>query len=115
MPIKIPARSAFQPDWFLPEWMATLGLRQADIIKKTDWSRGTVSNIYNGKTDYYRAIVNDLARALNIEPYELLMHPDEAMAIRRMRQSALQIAAEPAQNYRQRAEKWVDADFDKTG
>lgn len=53
-----------------------------------------MSDIYNGRTAYYREIVNALSNALNIQPYELLMPPEEAMSIRRMRQAAITIAAE---------------------
>lgn len=82
------------PDWFLQEWMRTLRVRQADLVRATDWSESTVNDIYHGRTEYYRALVNTLAGALHIEPFELLMHPDEAMALRRLRDSAFSIAAE---------------------
>lgn len=82
------------PDWFLVDWMRSLKVSQATLGRETGWSKATVNDIYHGKTSYYRQIVNEAARALHIQPHELLMHPDEAMAIRRMRESALQIAAD---------------------
>ncbi|HEV2079416.1 MAG TPA: hypothetical protein VGR19_05915, partial [Allosphingosinicella sp.] len=33
---------------------------------------------------YYREILNPIADALHLQPYELLMHPEDAMAIRNM-------------------------------
>lgn len=74
--------------------MAALKVRQADIMKATDYSKATMSDLANGKQRFNRDILNEVARALNVRPYELLMHPDEAMAIRRVRESAVKIAAE---------------------
>jgi len=82
------------PDWFLPEWMRTLRITQAALMRETGWSKATTNDIYHGKTNYYRQIVNEAARALKIEPWELLMPPDLAMQLRRLRDSALRIAAE---------------------
>ena len=88
------------PDWFLADWMRTMDVSQADIARETGWNASTVHGIYHGRTEYYRAIVNRLATVLRVEPFELLMHPDEAMAIRRMRGAALQIAADQRTPFR---------------
>lgn len=93
MPKKRPSTHAPGPDWFLPEWMATLRVKQADLVRSTDWSPATVNDIYHGRTEYYRGVLNTVAKVLNLQPFELLMHPDDAMAIRRFRESALTIAA----------------------
>jgi transcriptional regulator with XRE-family HTH domain len=92
-PSRTPVAGPAQPNWYLREWMATLQLRQADMMRRTDTPRATMSKAYNGETDYYRELLNRFAAALNIHPYELLMHPDDAMAIRRLRSSAQQIAS----------------------
>jgi transcriptional regulator with XRE-family HTH domain len=84
-----------QADWFLPEWMATLRVTQADLGRETGMSKSTISEIVNGKTHYYRALLNEMARALKIAPFELLLPPEEAFALRRMRDDAVRIAAEP--------------------
>ena len=81
-------------DWYLSEWMNTLHVNQATLGRETGWSKATVHDIYHGITGYYRKIVNEAALALNIHPFELLMPPAEAMALRRLRDSALTIAAE---------------------
>lgn len=81
-------------DWYFKEWLQTLQLKQADIVAATDWPKSKVSKLVHGDVPYNRDIVNDAADAMNLRPYELLMHPDDAMALRRMRQSAVQIAAE---------------------
>lgn len=74
--------------------MDLLGKSQADMIKLTGWSKATASQLYNNKQDYNPAIVNVAAKALKVEPFELLMRPERAMALRRQREAALQIAAD---------------------
>lgn len=76
---------AIGPDWFLPEWMGSLHVTQAQLARLCGWSRSRMNEIYHGETEYYRAIVNQIASALRIEPWELLMQPDLAMQIRRLR------------------------------
>lgn len=80
--------------WFLREWMNALGVRQRDMIERAGWSKTTASLLYNGRQDYSPKLVEEAANALNIAPYELLLKPEDAMAIRRLRQSAVQIAAD---------------------
>ena len=84
----------FAADWYLPEWMASLRVSQADLCREAGMSKSTMSEIVNGKTHYYRALVNQMATALNLEPFELLMHPDDAFALRRLRDDAVRIAAD---------------------
>jgi transcriptional regulator with XRE-family HTH domain len=81
-------------DWYLKAWMKTLKIRQADVMKATGYRRATMSELSTGKQRYNRDVINAVAAAMHIRPYELLMHPDEAMAIRRVRESAVRIAAE---------------------
>lgn len=83
-----------QINWFLREWMDHLGVSQADIIKRTGWSKATASQLYNNKQDYSPKLVNEAANALNAAPYELLMRPEAAMAIRRLRQDAIRVVAD---------------------
>lgn len=81
-------------DWFLKEWLATLGKRQADIVTDLDWNPARISLMLRGKQQYTRDSVNEMAAYLNLHPYELLMHPEDAMALRQLRSTALRIAAE---------------------
>lgn len=85
----------FEPDWYLAEWVLALRIRfpHAWLQKETGWSDGKVSNVLSGKKRYDRDIINILAKALQIEPYELLMHPDLANAIRSMRKEGPRLAA----------------------
>lgn len=80
-----------QINWYLREWLNMLGKSQADMIKLTGWSKATMSQLYNNKQDYNPKVVNEAAAALKVEPFELLMRPERAMALRRQREAALQI------------------------
>ena len=79
-------------DWFLKEWLSTLGVKQAKIIKDLDQNKGKVSLLVSCKQQYTRDDVNLLADYLNIKPYELLMHPSDAMAMRSFKTDAIKIA-----------------------
>lgn len=81
-----------QINWYLREWMDMLGMKQAEMIKLTDWSKASMSQLYNGKQDYSPKIVDAAAKALNVEPFELLMKPERAMALRRQREAAIFLA-----------------------
>lgn len=81
-------------DWFLRQWMSALAMRQADLMARTGWDKRKASHLYNGSQQYNRSSLNEAAMALNISPWELLLHPEDAMAIRRLRADALQIAAD---------------------
>lgn len=81
-------------DWYLKEWLATLRKKQADIARDLDWNKARVSLMIRGEQQYNRDAVNELAAYLNIRPHELLMHPDDAMALRRLREDAIKIASE---------------------
>lgn len=79
-------------DWYLREWLSTLRKRQADIARDLDWNKARVSLMLRGEQPYTRDAVNELSAYLNLAPYELLMHPDDAMALRRLRADALKVA-----------------------
>lgn len=82
-------------NWFLREWMEACGLRgrgaQAKMMELTGWSKATMSQLFNGTQDYSPKVVNDAAKALNLQPYELLMHPDAANALKALRNDALRV------------------------
>lgn len=88
------SRPVIDVGWFLTEWMDSLRVRQADMIERAGWSKTTASLLYNRQQDYSPRLIEEAAHALNVAPFELLLHPDDAMAMRRMRESALTIAAD---------------------
>lgn len=81
-------------DWFLRQWLDTLDKSQADLERLTGWDKRKASHLVNGKQPYKRDTVNEASKALNIAPFELLMHPDDAFALHRLREDVIRIAAE---------------------
>lgn len=78
-------------NWYLREWLDACRMTQADLVGKTDYSKAQISLLYNDRQSYTPEIIRDMALALNIAPYELLMHPEDANALRRFRREALQV------------------------
>ena len=66
---------------------------QSSLVAELGWSKAKANAIFHGTQPYKREVVNEVAAWLNIAPYELLMHPDEAHALRRLRQTAAAIVA----------------------
>lgn len=91
-------------DWYLADWLETLRIKQADLSRLTDWDKRKTSFLVSGKQPYKREDVNDAAFALNVQPFELLMPPEQAMALRRLRDSAITIAAESRSSYQAEAD-----------
>ncbi|HKT85612.1 MAG TPA: helix-turn-helix transcriptional regulator [Novosphingobium sp.] len=88
-------------DWYLRQWVETLHTSQAELERRTGWDKRKASHLMNGKQPYKRDTVNEAATALNIEPFELLMHPQDAFALRRLRENAIRIAAESHSPFRE--------------
>ena len=79
-------------DWHLREWLSTIGKRQSDVVKDLDMNKAKASLLVACKQQYTRDDVNMLADYLGIFPHELLMHPADAMAMRRLKNDAIRIA-----------------------
>ena len=69
-------------------------MTQAELARRTGWSPATASDVVHGRTNYYRQIVNEAAAALHVQPWELMMSPADANALRAVRDYAIRIAAE---------------------
>lgn len=95
-------RGNFGADWFLAEWMAAKAMSQAELGRRTGWGKATTHDIVHGKTGYYRKILNEAAAALHVQPFELLLAPEEANHLRAMRESAIRLAAEERTEWRGR-------------
>ncbi len=61
--------------WFLNEWLATLGYNQSDLARAVAWKRDKVSRLCNGKTKYNQELLEEIACALGLAPFELLLPP----------------------------------------
>lgn len=83
-------------DWFLREWLGAKSKIQADLEKELEWNKSKASLMIHCTQKYTRDEVNQVADWLHIEPYELLMHPRDANALRQLRATALSIAANSA-------------------
>lgn len=82
------------PDWFLKEWAESLGLNQADFGRALELHKNSANRLWHSEQPYRRDQLNAAAAWLHIRPYELLMHPEEAHAIRRMRELAARMVAD---------------------
>jgi transcriptional regulator with XRE-family HTH domain len=83
-----------QLDWFLREWLTHFGKRQAALVNELGWNKQRASYVWNSRQSYRREVVNEIAQWLGIRPFELLMPPREALALRRLRETAAAIVAE---------------------
>ena len=79
------------PDWYLQDWMAHFGKKQVDLIKELDYDKALAHYTFHSKRDYKRDRVNQLSAWLGIEPYELLMPPEKALAVRQLYSVAQQM------------------------
>jgi transcriptional regulator with XRE-family HTH domain len=86
------------PDWFLAEWLKACGKKQADIVRDLDWNKAKISLMVSGKQAYTKKEVNELAAYLNIRPSELLMHPDEAHNLRRLKAEMIRLVHDSETN-----------------
>lgn len=82
--------------WYFSDWATYRGKRQADAERELGWPRAKTSDLWNGKQRYTQETIDQVAQWLELEPYELLMPPDEAMSIRQLRQAARAIVASDA-------------------
>jgi transcriptional regulator with XRE-family HTH domain len=77
--------------------MDLLGKRQADMCRLCGWSKATASQLYNNVQDYSPKSINEAASALDVEPFELLMKPERAMAFRRQLEAAIALAQDASE------------------
>lgn len=75
-------------DWYFKQWLEHVGATQADVVKALEWNKSKASLMFNDKQRYHRDDVNDVSAFLKIEPFELLLPPERAMALRQYRASA---------------------------
>lgn len=80
--------------WYLAEWAALAAKTQADAQRELGWSKASASALWRGNQRYTQDLVDDVARWFGIEPFEVLMRPQDALALRNIRGAARLIAAE---------------------
>lgn len=74
--------------WYFKEWATLGGKIQADVDRELGWPRAKAYALWNEKQRYTQDTVDEVANWLQVEPYELLMPPEEAMQIRKIREAA---------------------------
>jgi transcriptional regulator with XRE-family HTH domain len=67
---------------------------QAEMARLAGWSKATMSQLYNQQQDLSTPILEAASEALKVEPFELLMPPERAMALRKFRETAAIIVGE---------------------
>lgn len=82
-----------EADWYLQEWLTHFEKIQSSLVTELGWDKARANFLYHGKQPYKRSDLAAVAKWLNIEPYELLLPPEKALAIRRLYQSAQAIVA----------------------
>jgi len=93
-------------DWYLKQWLKTLGKTQQWVADELELQKSKISRKASGTTAYDRDDINAIAALLHLQPYELLMHPEEAMEIRSLRKSIRLAAERRAAYHPQPEEKW---------
>lgn len=78
--------------WHLKAWLKRRGKTQADLANDLDMNKAKVSLLVNEKQRYDQEDITVIAEYLKLAPYELLMHPDEADALRRFKSAASDLA-----------------------
>lgn len=81
-------------DWYLRDWLQHSGKIQASLVNELDWNKAKASLLFHSKQQYRREDVNEVAGWLGIEPFELLMSPQQALALRRLKSTAADIVAD---------------------
>lgn len=87
-------------DWYLREWIDHFGWSNVEFADKAGWAPSTVTDLTTGTTNYYRRRVIEAAQALGIAPFELMMKPEDAMALRKFRDAGSQLFGEHASTFR---------------
>jgi hypothetical protein len=89
-------------DWYLREWIDASPVTITEFRERTGWTHRIASQLVNRRIRWNRDHLSEAAFALHVEPFELLMHPDEAFALRRLRADALRIAADDTQIWQEK-------------
>jgi transcriptional regulator with XRE-family HTH domain len=87
-------------NWYLRDWLKTLNISQQALADSLDWQKSKVSRLASGTSDWSRGHLDEISSVLHLEPFELLLHPEDAMAMRRLRDTAVRIASDRTRAWR---------------
>lgn len=82
-----------QPLWYLQEWFATQNKIQRSLVTELGWLPAKANKVWHGIQEPKPSEMHEIASFLNIRPHELMMHPDEAMRIRRLEAAVREVAS----------------------
>lgn len=83
-----------KPLWYLQEWFATQDKIQRTLITELGWLPAKANKVWHGLQEPKPSEMHEIAALLNIRPHELMMHPEEAMRIRRLEAAVREVAKE---------------------
>jgi len=106
--------ASIRHDWYLREWVDALDCSITDLRERTGWTHRIASQLVNRKLRWNRDHLSEAAYALHLEPWELLMDPQDSMEIRSLRKS-ITLAAERRLEYRAAAPDISDLQSKRTG
>jgi transcriptional regulator with XRE-family HTH domain len=72
-------------DWYLKQWLRDKQVSQQWLADQLGVQKSMISRKATGVTPYDRDDINAVSAVLRLDPYELLMHPDDAHQIKRLR------------------------------
>ena len=64
-----------QPEWHVKEWLEFKGLRQKDLVARTDWNKSQINEWVNGKERWNRDVLYGFAHAIGVDWSDLLKPP----------------------------------------
>lgn len=73
--VRMVRRKLRQQSWYAREWIAHKNLRQTDIVARTAFNKGQVSDYVNGKRRWNEDVLAEFAQALGIDQADLLRPP----------------------------------------
>jgi transcriptional regulator with XRE-family HTH domain len=74
---------------FIGAWREHRGLTQDELADRADTSTATISRLESGKVGYTKSMLENIALALQVEPWQLLgQRPDVAPGLMQKLQSA---------------------------
>ena len=81
------------PLWYLQEWFAVAGKKQRDLVTGLDWLPAKANKVWHGVQEPKSSEIHEIAAFINIDAHELLMPPEEAMKLRRLKSVLNEVAA----------------------
>ncbi|WP_292223846.1 hypothetical protein [Brevundimonas sp.] len=84
------------PLWYLQEWFAVAGKKQRDLVTGLDWLPAKANKVWHGVQEPKSSEIHEIAAFINIAPHELLMPPEEAMKLRRLKSVLNEVVAPAA-------------------